>query len=232
MTAVPPVPPDHLSRLQAALAGGYTMERELGGGGMSRVFVAMDHGLGRRVVIKVLLPELAASLSVERFRREVLLAAGLQHPNIVPVLTAGDVEGLPYFIMPFVDGESLRERMVRGPLSVRETVNVAKDVARAYGVLAPSGFASRWTFFIGADGRIAAIDRNVNAGSHGEDIVKKLAAVASQAVETPAVKERLAGLGATVVSKDRQTPEYLAKFLKSEIEKWAAPIKQSGASVD
>jgi serine/threonine-protein kinase len=131
VTAVPPVPPDHLSRLQAALAGGYTMERELGGGGMSRVFVAMDHGLGRRVVIKVLLPELAASLSVERFRREVLLAAGLQHPNIVPVLTAGDVEGLPYFIMPFVDGESLRERMVRGPLSVRETVNVAKDVARA-----------------------------------------------------------------------------------------------------
>ena len=133
MTAVPPVPPspDRLSRVQAALAGGYTMERELGGGGMSRVFLAMDHGLGRRVVIKVLLPELAAALSVERFRREVLMAAGLQHPNIVPVLTAGDVDGLPYFIMPFVDGESLRERMVRGPLSVRETVNVAKDVARA-----------------------------------------------------------------------------------------------------
>ncbi|HEU4631093.1 MAG TPA: serine/threonine-protein kinase [Gemmatimonadaceae bacterium] len=124
-------PPDHLARLQAALAGGYTLERELGGGGMSRVFVAMDHGLGRRVVVKVLLPELAASLSVERFRREVLLAAGLQHPNIVPVLTAGDAAGLPYFIMPFVDGESLRERMVRGPLSVRETVNIAKDVARA-----------------------------------------------------------------------------------------------------
>ena len=124
-------PPDLLSRLPAALGAGYTIERELGGGGMSRVFLAVDHGLWRRVVIKVLLPELAASLSVERFRREVLLSAGLQHPNIVPVLTAGDADGLPYFIMPFVDGASLHERMVRGPLSVRETVNIARDVARA-----------------------------------------------------------------------------------------------------
>jgi tripartite-type tricarboxylate transporter receptor subunit TctC len=65
-----------------------------------------------------------------------------------------------------------------------------------------------------------------------DDIVKKLADAASQAVDTPAVKERLAGLGATVVSPDRRTPAYLASFLKSEIEKWAAPIKQSGASVD
>ena len=120
-----------LGRLQAALAGVYLPERELGGGGMSHVFVAVDRALGRRVVVKVLHPELAATLSVERFRREVLLAAGLQHPNVVPVITAGEVEGLPYFVMPFVEGESLKDRLVRGPLSVREAVGVAKDVARA-----------------------------------------------------------------------------------------------------
>ena len=78
-----------LEQLQTTLRSQYSIERELGGGGMSRVFVATESALGRRVVIKVLPPELAAGLSTERFRREVLLAAGLQHPSIVPVLTAG-----------------------------------------------------------------------------------------------------------------------------------------------
>jgi len=131
---------DVLDRLRAELGTRYRIERELGGGGMSRVFVATDGTLGRRVAIKVLRPTLAAALSVERFRREVELAAGLQHPNIVPVLSAGTFaepgasgaeQGVPYFIMPFVDGESLRDRLVRGPLSVREAVSVARDVARA-----------------------------------------------------------------------------------------------------
>src|SRR5437868_1788910 len=110
-------------RLEAELRDRYRIERELGGGGMSRVFVATDATLGRRVAIKVLRPTLAAALSVERFRREVELSAALQHPNVVPVLSAGTAgDDLPYFVMPFVDGESLRERLVRGPLSVRETV--------------------------------------------------------------------------------------------------------------
>ena len=126
-----PGPPDDISDLQHALEGAYTIERELGGGGMSRVFIATDQRLGRRVVVKVLLPSLAASISIERFRREITLAAALQHPNIVPVLTAGEAGGLPWFIMPFIDGESLRERIVRGPLSVRETVAICKDVAQA-----------------------------------------------------------------------------------------------------
>jgi len=117
--------------LQQSLGAGYTLERELGGGGMSRVFVARDHGLGRRVVLKVLAPELAAALSAERFRREIMLSAALQHPNIVPVLSTGTTEQLPYFMMPFVEGESLRVRLGRGPLSVREAVSVMKDVARA-----------------------------------------------------------------------------------------------------
>ncbi|HUF28781.1 MAG TPA: protein kinase [Gemmatimonadaceae bacterium] len=118
------------SRLQQQLGTAYALERELEGGGMSRVFVARDNALSRAVAIKVLRPTLAATMSVDRFRREIMLAAGLQHPNLVPVLSAGEVDGLPYFIMPFVKGESLRVRLRRGPLSVRETVGVMRDVAR------------------------------------------------------------------------------------------------------
>jgi serine/threonine-protein kinase len=117
--------------LQRALGTAYTIERELGGGGMSIVFVATDNTLGREVVVKVLPYELAATVSVDRFKREIMLSAALQHPNIVPVLSAGQADQLPYFIMPFVDGESVRARMARGPLSVRETVAILRDVARA-----------------------------------------------------------------------------------------------------
>jgi TolB-like protein/Tfp pilus assembly protein PilF len=117
--------------LQRALGTAYTIERELGGGGMSIVFVATDNALGREVVIKVLPQELAATVSVDRFKREIMLSAALQHPHIVPVLSAGQADQLPYFIMPYVDGESVRSRMARGPLSVRETVTILKDVARA-----------------------------------------------------------------------------------------------------
>ncbi len=125
--------------LQRALGSGYTVERELGGGGMSTVFVARDNTLGRLVVVKVLPYELAATVSVDRFKREIMLSAGLQHPHIVPVLSSGettpnDGDGairLPFFIMPFVEGESLRVRLARGPLSVREAVSILKDVSRA-----------------------------------------------------------------------------------------------------
>ncbi|MDB4877003.1 MAG: hypothetical protein JWM41_3449 [Gemmatimonadetes bacterium] len=95
------------------------------------MFVARDNLLGRTVVIKVLPYELAATVSVDRFKREIMLSAALQHPHIVPVLSAGETDGLPYFIMPFVEGESLRARLSRGPLSVREAVSILKDVSRA-----------------------------------------------------------------------------------------------------
>src|SRR5688572_32366506 len=84
-----PLAADLRAYLQQSLGAAFTLERELGGGGMSRVFVALDHALGRRVVVKVLPPELAAALSVERFKREIMLAAAMQHPNIVPVLSTG-----------------------------------------------------------------------------------------------------------------------------------------------
>ena len=119
-------------RLQDALGSAYTISRELGGGGMSRVFVAEETSLGRKVVIKVLPPELAAELSAERFEREVRLAAQLQHPQIVPVLTAGDAGGVPYYTMPLVEGESLRAQLAReGPLPIPRVISVLRDVAKA-----------------------------------------------------------------------------------------------------
>jgi tRNA A-37 threonylcarbamoyl transferase component Bud32/tetratricopeptide (TPR) repeat protein len=120
-----------IERLQTALGSAYTIERELGGGGMSRVFVAEELALGRKVVIKVLPPELAAELSTERFEREIRLAAQLQHPQIVPVLTAGAADGLPYYTMPLVDGESLRAQLAHGPLPVARVIGVLRDVAKA-----------------------------------------------------------------------------------------------------
>ncbi|HEY5086885.1 MAG TPA: protein kinase [Gemmatimonadaceae bacterium] len=119
-------------QLQATLGDCYSIERELGGGGMSRVFLARDVTLGRDVVVKVIAPENAEGLSAERFAREVKLAARLQQANIVPVLTAGTSGNLPYYTMPFVRGESLRARMDRGAaLGIPESVNILRDVARA-----------------------------------------------------------------------------------------------------
>jgi eukaryotic-like serine/threonine-protein kinase len=120
-----------LSQLQKTLGDAYQLERELGGGGMSRVFVADETRLGRKVVVKVLSPDLAQGLSAERFEREIRTVAGLQQANIVPVLTAGDTDGLPFYTMPFVEGESLRARLARGPLGVAEVVSVLKDVSKA-----------------------------------------------------------------------------------------------------
>jgi serine/threonine-protein kinase len=118
-------------QLQAALGGGYTLERELGGGGMSRVFVAEEKRFRRKVVVKVLAPQLAAGISAERFEREIQLAAQLQHPQIVPVHAAGEVGGLPFYTMPFIEGQSLRSRLAQGSLSCREAIEVLRDVAKA-----------------------------------------------------------------------------------------------------
>src|SRR5205809_8098345 len=110
------MPPELRDQLQATLGTTYDFQRELSGGGMSRVFVAHERALARDVVVKVLPPDLAAGVSAERFAREVKVSARLQHPNIVLVLSAGEASGLPYFTMPFVAGESLAERLRRGPL--------------------------------------------------------------------------------------------------------------------
>jgi tetratricopeptide (TPR) repeat protein len=118
-------------QLQKTLGDAYLLERELGGGGMSRVFEAVEIRLKRKVAIKVLSPELAQGISVERFEREIQTVAGLQQANIVPVLTAGDTNGLPFYTMPFVDGESLRAHIARGPLSITSVIGVLRDVSKA-----------------------------------------------------------------------------------------------------
>jgi serine/threonine-protein kinase len=119
-------------QLQRRLGGAYTLHEELGGGGMSRVFVAEETALGRRVVVKVLPPELTGGVNIERFRREILMAAKLQHPHIVPVLSAGEVDGLPYYTMPLVEEQSLRSRLNEsGALPLAEVIGILGDVAKA-----------------------------------------------------------------------------------------------------
>ena len=119
-------------RLQAALGTAYRVEKELGGGGMSRVFLAEETRLARQVVIKVLPPDLALEMRVDRFNREIQLSASLQHPHIVPLLAAGGEDDLLYYTMPFVEGEALRTRLTRaGELPVRDAVRILKDVADA-----------------------------------------------------------------------------------------------------
>src|SRR5262245_2518637 len=118
--------------LSHALDGRSTIERELGRGGMSRVFVARDLTLDRDIVVKVLEPQLANAVSAERFTREIRIAASLQEPHIVPVLSAGvTADGLPYYAMPLVRGESLRARLERGRLSIDECRSIVRDVAKA-----------------------------------------------------------------------------------------------------
>ena len=123
---------DFPAQLQKALAPTYDLDREITGGGMSRVFVAIERALGRRVVVKVLPPELAAGVNKDRFRREIQLAAQLQHPHIVPLLNAGESEGLLWYTMPFIEGESLREALLRhGRFAARDVVRTLHDVVDA-----------------------------------------------------------------------------------------------------
>ena len=118
-------------QLQTTLGSAYTLDRELGGGGMSRVWVAEETALRRKVVVKLLSPELAQGISVERFEREIQTAAALQQANIVPVLASGESNGLPFYTMPFVEGESLRARLARGPLAITEVIGILRDVSKA-----------------------------------------------------------------------------------------------------
>ena len=133
-----------LEEVQQSLGSAYTIDRELGGGGMSRVFLATENRLNRKVVVKVLSPELAASVSADRFEREIQLAAQLQQANIVPLLATGETNGLPYFTMPFVEGESLRTRMrAQGQFTITECVSILRDVARALSYAHAAGVVHR-----------------------------------------------------------------------------------------
>src|SRR5512146_3512562 len=119
-------------RLAAALADRYRIERELGRGGMATVYLAEDVRHRRKVAIKVLHPELSAVLGPERFLKEIELTASLQHAHILPLFDSGSADGLLYYVMPFVEGESLRDRLAREKqLPVAESVRIATEVADA-----------------------------------------------------------------------------------------------------
>ena len=119
-------------RLSTALTGSYAITRELGGAGMSRVFVAQEVALDRTVVVKVISADQASGVNADRFRREIQVAATLRHPHIVPLLSAGEAGGILYYTMPFINGESLAQRVARsGLLPVSEVVHLAEEVADA-----------------------------------------------------------------------------------------------------
>jgi TolB-like protein/tRNA A-37 threonylcarbamoyl transferase component Bud32 len=124
--------PEIPDRLRSALADRYRLDRQVGQGGMATVYLAEDLKHGRRVALKVLRPELAAALGHERFVREIEIAAQLQHPHILPLFDSGEAEGFLYYVMPFVDGESLRDRLTReGGIPIPEAVRILREVVDA-----------------------------------------------------------------------------------------------------
>ena len=123
---------DDLSRLRSAFKGRYDIERELGSGGMATVYLASDVKHDRKVAVKILKPELAAALGPDRFPREIRIVAQLQHPHVLPLHDSGEAEGFLFYVMPYVDGESLRSRLQReGPLPVGDVVRILREVVDA-----------------------------------------------------------------------------------------------------
>ena len=123
---------DEVDRLTEALAARYRIDREIGAGGMATVYLAHDLRHGREVAIKVLRPDVAGQLGADRFLREIAVTASLDHPNVLPLLDSGDADGLLYYVMPFVRGESLRDRIARErQLPVGDAVQITRDISEA-----------------------------------------------------------------------------------------------------
>jgi serine/threonine-protein kinase len=123
---------EQLNRLKAALASRYTIERELGEGGMATVYLAEDLRHDRKVAIKVLKPELAAVLGAERFVQEIKTTASLHHPHILPLHDSGEADGFLYYVMPYIEGETLRDKLDRETqLGIEEAVKITTEVADA-----------------------------------------------------------------------------------------------------
>src|SRR6266853_307036 len=124
--------PELLNRLQIALADRYRIEGEIGAGGMATVYLAQDLRHDRRVAVKVLRPELAAVIGAERFLAEIKLTANLQHPHILPLFDSGEADGYLFYVMPFVQGETLRDRLTREKqLPVADALRITTEVASA-----------------------------------------------------------------------------------------------------
>ena len=136
---------ESVARLESSLADRYRIERELGAGGMATVYLAEDLKHRRKVAIKVLHAELSALLGPERFLKEIELTANLQHPHILPLFDSGSADGLLYYVMPYVEGKTLRHRLDRErQLPVSDAVRIASEVARGeFGVRSCIGRCAR-----------------------------------------------------------------------------------------
>lgn len=197
---------DLLTQLQETLGEAYRVDQELHGGGMSRLFRATEVSLGRQVVVKVLPPEMSGSVSARRFQREIELTAHLQHPHILPVLSAGAKDGILYYIMPFVSGESLRHRLTReGKLPVPDACRLLREIADALAFAHAEGVVHR-------DMKPENI---LLQGSHGvlADFGVAGALEAAQGrptLDSPVMKTQLTGTGMSVGTPTYMAPEQLA----------------------
>ncbi|WP_309673117.1 protein kinase, partial [Gemmatimonas sp.] len=191
---------DLLVDLRAQLGDRYRIERELGGGGMSRVFVAEELALGRRVVLKVLPPDMAATVNTDRFRREVQFVARLQHPHIVPVLATGEDADTLWYSMPYVDGDTLRGRMSTGPMSVREAVTVWRDMLDALSYAHKAGVVHR----------DIKPDNVLLSGRHAVVTDFGIAKAVASATSTDGGSAALTGIGFVVGTPAYMAPEQAA----------------------
>jgi serine/threonine protein kinase len=212
-------------RLRETLSDTYDIERELGGGGMSRVFVATDRVLGRKVVIKLLSPELTADVNRARFHREIQVAARLQHPHIVALLSAGEHEDFVYYTMPFISGDSLKQSLEKnGQLSIVETVRVlyhvgeALDYAHGEGVvhrdIKPANILRSGTYSLVTDFGVA---KAINAAMPSAGMTSTGMAIGTPAYMAP---EQLAG----DASADHRIDIYAVGLLAYELLNGKSPF--------
>jgi serine/threonine protein kinase len=213
-------------RLRETLSDTYDIERELGGGGMSRVFVATDRALGRKVVIKLLSPELTADVNRARFHREIQVAARLQHPHIVALLSAGEHEDFVYYTMPFISGDSLKQTLEKtGALPIVETVRVlyhvseALDYAHGEGVvhrdIKPANILRSGTYSLVTDFGVA---KAINAAMPSAGMTSTGMAIGTPAYMAP---EQLAG----DASADHRIDIYALGLLAYELLHGKSPFK-------
>ncbi|MEJ7809642.1 MAG: serine/threonine-protein kinase [Gemmatimonadaceae bacterium] len=196
---------DLFESLQAAVGEAYRLTREITGGGMSRLFLAVESSLERQVVIKVLPPDFTSSVSSARFKREMELTAHLQHPHILPVLSAGAKNDLLYYVMPYISGESLRHRLERdGPLPISDACRILREVTDALSCAHAEGIVHR----------DIKPENILLQGSHALladfGIAGALAAARGGTADLPVPTERLTGTGMSVGTPGYMAPEQLA----------------------
>src|SRR5689334_7169364 len=218
--------PDDYLAAQSLLADRYAVEREIGRGGMATVYLAEETKHSRQVAIKVLRPELAATLGAERFHREIGIAARLSHPHLVPLIDSGEAGGLLYYVSAYMPGGSLRERLQReGKLSVRDTLRIAQEVSTALDYAHRAGFVHRDVKpenILFADGHALLADFGVARVVFGEGSDDQVTA-AGLAVGTPEYMSPEQASGERNV--DRQADIYSLACVVYEMLTGAPPFR-------